>query len=508
MTATDDPRTIAPVDPWPSVPTATSPARSAPAGGDRPPDPDWTHLLSPAGPGRVAVVGPSTPAARAAVLAGTVAPVDGPADTVVLTSTGRGDVALALRLLAPRGVVHVGGIGRRRRARLRRRLRAAGLEVTTWWHRPSIEAARCLIGLDHRVAAATVVRTVADRGRWAGLEAALARTGLPRILSSEVTLLARAPGPTPLVAPLCAPDARTPVAGLVTPRFAMSRAVVGVATDPEGRRLDSVVKAARRPDDDHLIRAEAAHLCDLLDRTGPFPGAPSRPHVEARGGRIVLVEDAVPGLPLDRRSVRRDPAGALRAGRCWIEALPRGPRSRPVDDGRSEALLERAIATIASRPGPRSDERADLAARAEVLLAPLTAAELPVVFEHGDLSHPNVMVDRDGAFGVVDWERSRADGLPLHDLTLFATYVVESVLRPAGPSDLAAEAGVALGPGGWAWPEVALHAEHLDIDRRLVEPLMLACWTRRLADRPAPGPTPHRDEVLWAATITDLEDRR
>ncbi len=475
--------------------------------------PDWVALLPPGTLGRVAVVGPLTAAARAALSVGRAVDDDGVVDTVVVTDDRRRALTRARAQLRPGGVLQVERSTRRRRIAVRRSLQRAGYQdVSTWWHRPSQEAARCLVQADRPVAAATVIKTVADRGRWTSVEVLLARTRLARALSAEVSLLAVAPGGEARGGALAQPDGDHPLDALVTPRFSTSRAVVGVTTTAGGRHLDRVAKVARRVDDDKLIAQEATNLGDLSRWAGSFPSAPPAARAVDRGGRTVLVEGAVSGLPLDRRAVRRDPAGALVSGRRWIEGLPVGAPTRPIDDGRAEELIGGPLRAIAGRPGRRAGARADLVARARTLLAPLEHASLPVVFEHGDLSHPNLLRDADGALTVVDWERARTHGLPLHDLTFFVAYLTESIMRPGSPDELADVVVRALRARGWARAELEVHAEQLGLDRSLLSLLQLACWTRRVAALPSTPATddgaPHRSEVLWAATIADVEERR
>lgn len=516
MTTTDEPGRLdtellaAPPRPVPDAVVRAMPAPPRPRLRiPEPAPPDWTALLPAGRLGAVVVLGPLTASARAALAAGMTPAKGERPDTVVVTRDSRRSVTRALALLAPGGTLRVEPSSRRRRTALVRRLRRSGFTVSTWWHRPTVARARCLVCLDDPAAAATIVRTVADRGRWVKVEALLARSGGARLGAGEVSLMARAPGgPTDGDLATAQPDDGGTLDGLVTPRFSSSRAVIGVSTRDGGRHLDRVAKVARRPTDDVMIIDEAAHLDDLLRRTGPFPGAPARPSVVVRGSRSVLIEDAVDGRPLDRRAVRRDPLGALAAGRRWIEGLPIAAATRPAEDGRAEELISRSLSAISTGTGHRAVRRAEVAGRAGVLLAPLVAERLPVVFEHGDLSHPNVMCLPDGSLGVVDWERARPKGLPVHDLTSFVTYVVESVEQPDGPVALAEVVGRALQPHGWAWPEVAAHTERLGVARRLVPLLVLASWTRRVAALGPARPSPSRDEVLWMAAVVDLEERR
>ncbi|HEU5149452.1 MAG TPA: hypothetical protein VFU19_03080 [Iamia sp.] len=454
--------------------------------------PDWVALLPGGRLGAVAVVGPRTPAAEQAVRAGRPAPVGGPADTVVVTDDRAANVRAALALVGPAGVVRIERSRRRRRARTRWLLRQHPMaDVATWWARPALDAPRCLVRLDDRVAAATVVRTVADRRRRTAVEALLARIGVADVLAGPVTILAVAAGGRPEPA-LAEPADGRRIDGLVTPGYRRSRAVIGVTTDGTGRRLHGVAKVARRPEDDAGVAVEAAALGELARRTGGFGAAPQGARALHRGGRLVLVEGAVAGRPLDRRAVRRDPVAALVAGRRWVDALPRSAPTPPAEDGRAETLLRAPLAAVAARPGI---DPATVEAAAGVL-GTLAAIPLPVVFEHGDLGHPNLLVDR-GTLRAVDWERARPDGLPLHDLVFLVAYLTESAERPAalGPAVVRA-----LRPHGWARAELDVHVERLALDRRAIPGLQVACWTRCLAARPADATAP-REEALWRAAV-------
>jgi hypothetical protein len=472
-----------------------------PAPSDAPPPPDWAALLAGGGLGTVTVVGPLTPDARRALEAAVPASPGRRADTVIVTDDRPSQVRAGLARVRPGGTLRIERSRRRWRPVSRQILRRAGLvDVATWWHRPNAADPRCLIRLEDGVAAATVVRSVGDRRRRTWAEAMVARTGLADLLSTEVSILARAPGGDD-DAPLAEPPLGRRIDGLVTPGFRRSRAVIGVSTVDGGRRLHGVAKVARRPEDDAAVAAEAEVLAALAAHA-PFPGAPQGARAVARAGRQVLVEEAVQGQPLDRRTVRRDPVGALVAGRRWIDALPRSAPSVPAEDGRADALLRAPLAAVSARHGVR----AETVRRAAEVLGHLEGCALPVVFEHGDLSHPNLFLGADGSLGAVDWERARPSGLPLHDLVFLVAYLTESI-EPVGSHDELGRAVVrALRPHGWARPELDVHAERLGLDRAHLRGLEIACWTRRVAELP-PGPTPdgrpHRDVALWTAAVDD-----
>jgi hypothetical protein len=108
-----------------------------------------------------------------------------------------------------------------------------------------------------------------------------------------------------------------------------------------------------------------------------------------------------------------------------------------------------------------------------------------VVIEHGDLSHPNLLVLDEGPpprIGVVDWELGEPHGLPLLDLLFFLGYVAFAERRLRTPSEHADAIEAAFcGPTAWAATAAALAAEEAGIDRALLGPLLVATWTRALA---------------------------
>lgn len=491
-------------------------------GGAPSPRIDWRFLLPRAALGRVAVHGPASPDLLAALASGADHVTELPSgatesfDTVVAVSPRDASLASTMRAVVPGGVVRIENPSIRDRRRIQRRLRRAGFMVSTWWSRPSTIEARCLIALDHPQAAATVLRTVAGRGRRAGFEARFAASGLAQRFARDVSLIAIAPGEAgrPDNRPaLAAPAPGTTVAGLITPRFAASRAVVGVTTDESGRALAQVVKIARARTDQHFITSEGEVLDQFVTQsTGPLR-VPGNHRLVDHCGHVALVEDAAPGRPLDRPLVRRDPAAALQAGRRWLEQVPVTAPTQLTADGRYQQLLTKSLDTIAAMEPRDPDGRRDKVRRALSLLEPLASANLPAVFEHGDFSHPNLFLQDNGDLVVIDWEQARPEGLPLHDLTFFVAYLVESVAQPHDPAALVASHRRAMSRSGWAQADVHLHAERMGIDPRHLPRLALACWTRALASlasTPAvtTRPTPHRYEILWEAALEDAEERR
>lgn len=477
---------------------------------------DWRFLLPSTVLGRVAIVGllpiEVEEAVRAA--ADSVSSITDPGeqerfDTVLCQGDDLAQIRLALSLVGPSGSLRLHAPARSIRSQARRLLTDAGCTVTTWWARPSTGAAQSLVALDDPTAAATAIRAVGGRTSRVAVDAALARSGIAAVAAADVSMLAVAPradGAADTRSAVAAPEPGRPVAVLITPRYASSRAVVGMATDPSGRKITTIAKLARSAaDQDHLVH-ESRMLDAFLASSLDDHHVPTGHHLSSHGSHIALVEHAVDGDPLDRRHVRRDPAGALRAGLTWLEQVPMSDPT-PLDGARFDGMIARPLAAIeaASQCAGGSDQ---WASRAEALLLPLRGTELPVVFEHGDLSHPNIFVDRSGHLVVIDWEQARTDGLPLHDALFFVAYLAESIDRPADDDDLAASYRRAFEPSGWARADVAVHVERLHLDPRLVPLLNLACWTRMFAQAlgtPPTARTRHRADCLWRAAIHDAE---
>ena len=483
---------------------------------DPPPAMDWRFLLSDADLGCIGMWEPEAGALadQFHAFADTIVDLrnpDTPCDVAVLAAPSTTVVRQVLAHGTVKSAIRIADVPRRRRRRQARLLTEAGYDVSTWWARPSAADTRYLVALDHGPSAATVLRTVARRARWSTVESRLAEWGLARRWAGGVSLLATAPTPVGEVAShaVAAPHDRASLSALVTPRYARSRAVVGITTTSSGRALQQVVKVPRSPRDEYNVRSEANILDEFLTRAQGAARAPEGHHLARHGGRLVLVEDAATGTPLDRRTVRQDPAAALTAGLRWLEQVPVGPASCLANDGRGHDLIEVPLAQLAT--GDR--RRAGWQVRAQRLLEPLQETELPVVFEHGDFSHPNLFVAADGELVAIDWERGQPNGLPLHDATFYTAYLAESVDQPKNPEALVAAYRRAVRHLGWAHVDLDLHVEHLGLDRRLLPLLELACWTRALADQStATGPstkaTPHRYELFWMAAIEDAEERQ
>lgn len=504
---------------------------------------DWRFLLPSPDLKRIALGGTPDDALREALEAtsgtptaelpasfgpGNAAPL-GRFDTVVLSGRlNRSELAVAAKSVAVDGhlVVEIDGtlsqVVERRRgpapgtaSRLVRILAAGGFDVRVWWAWPTIRRATALVPLDDRVAVRALVSR-RFRARRLGAPVAsglsrLARTSVLTALAPALIIVARR-GPQSVAfiehrarstvgaEAVGAEAIRAAAAGsggflALTPRYRASAHVIGLGLGPGGA-VERVAKVARLRDDTSLEH-EAAVL-EALGRARETSG--SSPTLLDTAGLVTaadedawpnLVETGLDGDPLDPAEVRTDVAQAVFDIERWLAGLPVGDAAtRSIDAG---ARIESALTAVERLADESADGRrlGDLVERSRPLIAPLSLASLPRVFEHGDPGHPNLLRLADGRIGAVDWERGEPDGLPLHDMTIALAYVAAAACDATSPQDQALAFRAAMtGDDPWAVEALDRVARLMGCDPGLRSALVVAAWIRSagwLADRLA-GP--------------------
>ena len=311
--------------------------------------------------------------------------------------------------------------------------------VAIVWHAP--HRARCsyLVDLGDRTAVDEMLQRYAGVP-WGRAKSVVARTAngirAAPLLASDITLVARkrvrSDGtPRQAAPPVLPPHMETGLAHsgavsrlLVTPWFETSRHVVALYLDAGDGSLLAVAKLPRRPWDVDGICREARVLRTLETLTDQLVDRVPRVLDLAEGSRPYLLETALTGRPVAPEVVRSQGDRLLEAGLDLVARMPEtGSTAR--DPGWFERLVEGPLTDVAGQvplPG-----LADLVAETLALLEPLRRAGFVLVAEHGDLSHPNLVLDG-GRLGALDWERSELHGLPLHDLCFLLQYVAESRL--------------------------------------------------------------------------------
>ena len=502
--------------PTPRAAAADQPATPEPAPGAAPlrswPAVDWRFLI-PDVVGHAGYRGP-VPADELRVLreAGVrICTEPGPGDALDVLIATHADAGLArsdLAAVRPGGwyLLRLGsvraGIGSRLRTgrirRWRRELERRDCDsVTAYWHAPNAQRCSYLVDLADRVAVDAMLRRYhgVRFGRAKSIATRLLnRLGLIGLVARDVTIVGRflasfaadaepvgAPLPTRTLAGLLSKRHRAPAKLMITPWFEASRHVVTLYLDPADRRLRAVAKLPRRPWDTSGIRREAQAL--RLLEAHPEQLAGQHPVVLGleMDCRPYLLESAMTGEPVDPDLVRGRSAAVIAAGAQLADrlaAIRGGSDAGGSDAGWFDRLLGEPLRAFPHRvPLPAA---AELVARTLDLLAPLRdGAALPMILEHGDVSHPNLLMTADSQLTVLDWERYERCGLPGHDLVFFLQYVAEARMSAvARPAQLAAFDAAFVGEAAWARPHLLGYLAKLDVPNQFLPPLILATWAR------------------------------
>lgn len=306
---------------------------------------------------------------------------------------------------------------------------------------------------------------------------------------------------------------------LLTPQFVTSRHVVALIFARGSQVPTLVVKIPRQPGDNESVRKEADVLLQLKALgVGSEQGAPEVVGVLDVDGQTVLVETAVVGNLLEPQRVVENFPLAVAAGMNFVAAMP---CTRPVPENTDwyERTIAGPLRELASLL-PTDGEVAKLIDRTHEVLEPLRSTQLPAVVEHGDLSYHNLFLQPNGRLQVVDWERSRLDGLPAHDLIFYLQYIGQSQENALASRRLQLRAFEnAFSPGGWAVGPVAEHLRLRNVEKDLLPYLVIATWARstasmtyRLAGQAEhegeagnlrTAVTSDRDYWLWRHAVTD-----
>ena len=266
----------------------------------------------------------------------------------------------------------------------------------------------------------------------------------------------------------------------LTPRFVTSRHVVALIFPTGAGEPSLVVKVSRQPGDNDGVRHEALVMNQLRSLgVGQAIGVPEVVGVVEAGLHTVLIETAVTGAPLDPKRVSADLAGALHAGTNFVAELP-CTNPAPANADWYQRTISSPLDLLASFLSMDGEATA-LVERTHEILAPLRSVQLPAVVEHGDMSHPNLFLQHNGRLQVVDWERSRTDGLPGHDLVFYLQYLSESYEQAFTRIPQLAAFDKAFGPAGWALGPLRGHLQQRGVNSELLPLLILATWARSAA---------------------------
>jgi hypothetical protein len=148
----------------------------------------------------------------------------------------------------------------------------------------------------------------------------------------------------------------------------------------------------------------------------------------------------------------------------------------------------------------------DLARRTLPVASRLAGGDVPQVFEHGDLGHPNLLLDDAGRVGVLDFERAEPAGIAGHDLAFFLTYAAMAI--PAHPSAEAVRTAF-YGARPWAMERLVRHLDGLGIAAAWADAVLAISCARVVAAACAGGLVPRagardaagRHLALWSHAL-------
>jgi aminoglycoside phosphotransferase len=297
---------------------------------------------------------------------------------------------------------------------------------------------------------------------------------------------------------------------LLTPRFHASAHVVFLLVDRKSRLPVLVAKIPRVAAMAGSLVREATALRALHDgHPELWDAAPRLISFDAEASPALLLETAVVGSALAPDRVRRAPDVACRVVMDWLRRVREAHAIRSTREGeRLLAGIAAELEAFARAHAWSAEERHGLG-RASEVLGRLSGKGLPVVFEHGDLSHPNLILQPTGALAVVDWELAGPQGLPLADAFTVLAYITAACdqARDAASAARAYERAV-MAEGAWARGHLLEEARAAGLDGQAVSDLGVLCWTRSLARSLARVSAPVADASVPAETIAWLRDTR
>jgi Phosphotransferase enzyme family len=373
------------------------------------------RFLLPAAPRTAVVLGPLDGWREGLLTAGVE--LDNRRDTapeLAVATADRVDEALALG--APMVIVEAGrGV---------RPLRNAGLSVSRYLPRPTVERPQVVIPVDQPPAAryATAHWAAAGsswrRARNRLADAVFASKVFPSL--GTITAIGARDAQPPAVVRAAEEHGAVARSWLLTPGPGddLSRNVFHLF--PPGARAPAwVLKFARVPGYRDPFDRDEAGL--TLARNAGAAVAGHAPSLLSRftvDGLEAALETAATGERLTRL-LGREPRGrahrSLQEVAEWIVAMGEATRGDPAALAGERARLRDEV--VPRWRGEGADER---------LVNGLP--ELPAVLQHNDVGPWNIVVD-DRSFTVVDWESARRYGLPLWDLVYFLTEALAGVDR-------------------------------------------------------------------------------
>ena len=293
---------------------------------------------------------------------------------------------------------------------------------------------------------------------------------------------------------------------MITPRFRASshvvcllipkgtvRAGVSRQNSPSGRLSASVTREVL-----NLRTVQAS-------RPEGFKTIPKIIAYDEIASRQFLLETALVGRPMDPPDVRHNPDRCSQALLNWLIELQQATQQPAhTQDDWFDCLVTKPMNRF-TQLFPVSDEESKWLQKTEELVAPLRESSLPLVFQHGDLSHPNVMWLHSGQPGVVDWESAEPHGLPAFDLFFFLSYIAfaKHKTRSSG-SYLTSFQDTFFGSKAWSQTYINSYCQQMNLSPEMLTPLFVLTWLHymttllgRLDEAPQSSGKLGTDTIAW-----------
>lgn len=303
----------------------------------------------------------------------------------------------------------------------------------------------------------------------------------------------------------------------LTPRFPASRHVVFLLMTQDQPDPVMVAKVPRLPALSDSIEREVRNLREIQAlRPEGYNSIPRVLAFEPFHGYPILIETALVGPLLSPDIVRRGPERHTGAVIDWLIDLHQV--TQPATNW-FEQIAEKPLRYLEQH---LAAEEIPLLKQLREILEPLQTATLPLVLEHGDLSHPNLILMKSDGIGVVDWELSEIQGMIGFDMFFFLSYVAFSLSNANDSGDyLTPFRESFFQPDTWATGHIHRYQQSVQLPPELMQPLFALCWTRYLGnllmrlrvdnDAPVAANTlnqlrENRYYALWRYTIEHIQD--
>lgn len=270
---------------------------------------------------------------------------------------------------------------------------------------------------------------------------------------------------------------------ILTPRFRASAHLIFFIFSAKQNNPVLVAKVPRISGDDARLLLEAENLRQVQSlRDEGFPSIPRLIANDEWCENRLLIATALPGQPMRPAIVREHRTDCINTVLSWLLDVHLVSRLSCRDEPNwYHRLVEQPVNYLTTMFDGSSSESRLLDSLHEYV-KPLQHMDLPLVFEHGDLGSPNILVGSNSEIGVVDWELSDQKGFPGGDLFFFLTYVAFATTNARSQKGyVAAFDGAFFGRKAWAVPYINNYADVVNLPVEAIRPLFILYWGRYLA---------------------------